>query len=186
MKYTGNVQLIPTYSVKSKQPLDDRLVVDTVESLNSIKYPYEGLVVSCLEDDSLYMYKGESWSPITQDISFEEELPKTGNKNQVISVKDTLYIYQENEWKPLTQKIQVLEKSKYDELEDPDPNTFYYVTEKNEDEIIQYTTKNDLDIFEEKHEKSISIINDRLKHIENFINLSPNLDYGKLNTMRIY
>lgn len=186
MKYTGNVQLIPTYSVKSKQPLDDRIVVDTVKSLSSIRYPYEGLVVSCLEDDSLYMYKGESWSPITQDISFEEKLPKTGNKNQVISVEDTLYIYQD-EWKPLTQKIQVLEKSEYDELKDPDSNTFYYVTEKNDKGgIIQYTTKSDLDAFEEKYEKSISAINARLEYIENFINLSPNLDYGKLNIMRIY
>lgn len=185
MKYTGNVKLVPTYSVKSNQPLDDRLVVDTVISLNSIKYPYEGLVVSCLEDDSLYMYKGKSWNPITQDISFEEKLPKTGNKNQVISVEDTLYIYQD-EWKPLTQKIQVLEKSEYDELTNPDPDTFYYVTERNETEVVQYTTKTDLDAFEEKYETFINTTNDRLKNIENFINLSPNLDYGKLNTMRIY
>lgn len=185
MKYTGNVKLVPTYSVKSNQPLDDRLVVDTVKSLNLIQYPYEGLVVSCLENDSLYMYKDESWNPITQDISFEEELPTTGNKNQVISVNDTLYIYQD-EWKPLTYKIQVLEKSEYDELTNPDPNTFYYVIERNETEVVQYTTKNDLDAFEEKHEKSINAINARLEHIENFINISPNLDYGKLNTMRIY
>lgn len=186
MKYIGNVKLIPTYSVKSNQPLDDRIVVETVESLSSIHNPYDGLVVSCLEDDSLYMYKGKSWNPITQDISFEEEFPTTGNKNQVISVEDTLYIYQD-EWKPLTQKIQVLEKSEYDTLKDPDPNTFYYVTEKNDkEEIIHYTTKNDLDAFEEKHEKSISAINARLEYIENFINLSPNLDYGKLNVMRIY
>lgn len=186
IKYYGDVYLQGTFEVNAAKPIDNRVVVDKFNDLNNIPNKYDGLLVSCLEDDSLYMYKGKSWNPITQDISFEEKLPKTGNKNQVISVEDTLYIYQD-EWKPLTQKIQVLEKSEYDELKDPDSNTFYYVTEKNDKGgIIQYTTKSDLDAFEEKYEKSISAINARLEYIENFINLSPNLDYGKLNIMRIY
>lgn len=53
--YTGDTLLNTSLTVQRNKPLDDRLVVSNITDLYNINYSYNGMIISCLEDNGLYM-----------------------------------------------------------------------------------------------------------------------------------
>lgn len=101
-KYTGDGILRGTFKVASPKPLDDRLVVNTQQDLYTLDNIYEGIVVSCMEEQSLYMLT---------DIALKAQLAG---------------------WKKFMQSSfthVVLTQEQYDELQYKDNNTIYLIVE---------------------------------------------------------
>lgn len=57
------INIISGFNVKSNTPVDSRMVANTIIKMNSIENVYDGLLVFCLEDDILYVYKNGQFDP---------------------------------------------------------------------------------------------------------------------------
>lgn len=51
------------FNVKSATPIDTREVANTIDEMNAIPNPYEGMKTYCLEDDTLYVYRNGKYKP---------------------------------------------------------------------------------------------------------------------------
>lgn len=85
MKITNKKTLTEGWSVGSQTPIDDRLVFDTLvtladlgtSSVNAYRY-YEGMVVSLLEDSSLYMWMESPTGVLTTGFTYPSNIIVNG------------------------------------------------------------------------------------------------------------
>lgn len=84
------IKVISGFDVRSASPIDGRLVCETLEEMNNLDTAYDGMIVSCLEDSTIYVrFNGvfEPWK--TRSSSFTYSLPLTlsageGNENDYL------------------------------------------------------------------------------------------------------
>ena len=125
MKYSGDAILKGSLRVQSDKPLDDRTVVDLVNDLYSIDNPYEGMVVSCMADNGLYMLidysnrtTSQGWTKIGSNSG------GGSGQNQYITQAD-LEAALAN-YHPSINHV-ILTQEEYDALEIKDNNTIYII-----------------------------------------------------------
>ena len=54
------IDILSGFKVKSDTPIDIRSVCDTIDELETIENAYDGLIVSCKEDNNVYVrFNGE-------------------------------------------------------------------------------------------------------------------------------
>lgn len=100
IKYYGDVQLQGTFEVNTAKPIDNRVVVDRFNDLNNIPNKYDGLLVSCLEDNTLYIYNNSNWVSSGIQITTDLGLIKKPVNGQIVSNSQdgNIYIYKNGNW----------------------------------------------------------------------------------------
>lgn len=100
IKYYGDVQLQGTFEVNATKPIDNRVVVDSFNDLNNIPNKYDGLLVSCLEDNTLYIYNNSNWVSSGIQITTDLGLIKKPVNGQIVSNSQdgNIYIYKNGNW----------------------------------------------------------------------------------------
>ena len=106
-KYSGDAQLRGNLDVLSDKPLDSRLVVQNKSDLYNLdsRYAYVGMPVVCIAESAIYMLVDKT------NINFPEGWSRiSGSKKQV-----------------------VMEEDEYNELENYEEDTLYFIYEPRED-----------------------------------------------------
>lgn len=100
IKYYGDVYLQGTFEVNAAKPIDNRVVVDKFNDLNNIPNKYDGLLVSCLEDNTLYIYNNSNWVSSGIQITTDLGLINKPVNGQIVSNSQdgNIYIYKNGNW----------------------------------------------------------------------------------------
>lgn len=73
MKSKRGIDIIAGFNVKSSAPIDNRIVCETIEEMENLKTAYDGLIVSCIEDATVYVrFNGEfsKWGGAASNQAF--------------------------------------------------------------------------------------------------------------------
>lgn len=193
IKYYGDVQLQGTFEVNTAKPIDNRVVVDSFNDLNNIPNKYDGLLVSCLEDNTLYIYNNSNWvsSGIQSVTTYADLQNLQATQGQLVSTTSDgkLNMRLEDEWVNVGNQIKVISRSDYETMvtnETIDSNVFYYIydTQTEAYQLPSYTTQKDYDNLADQ----ITEIRSQVQEMQNIVNgleARPILDFGKLNILKL-
>lgn len=91
----GNcIQTISSFSPSGTFPIDDRMVVGTIEDRNNISNPYIGLITYVKSDNTYYKYNGKGWEVAISKIHYVSGIPSRdlgGINDWAISDTGNLY-----------------------------------------------------------------------------------------------
>lgn len=90
----NSIQTISSFSPSGSFPIDDRMVVDTIEDRNNISNPYIGLITYVKADKTYYQYTEKGWVVGISKIHYVSGIPNRdlgGINDWAISDSGNLY-----------------------------------------------------------------------------------------------